>query len=109
MRGFLGNCCRWDTNFGKAYLWAVQSFYGIKFLDSYKIAKLKLLLKKWSKMDPSSYRPISLLPLLSEVFGRTVLGQKSGLFSRSKIVYDYQFGFRKYLSMAKFEKALAMV
>lgn len=99
-----------DTNFGKAYLWAVQSFYGIKkFLDSCKIAKLKLLLKKWSKLDPSSYRPISLLPLLSEVFERTVLGQKSGFFSLSKIVYDYQSGFRKYLSMTKFEKALTMV
>ena len=43
------------------------------FPDAFKIAKVKPLFKKGSKTDPSNYRPISLLPLLSKVFERVVL------------------------------------
>ena len=35
------------------------------FLDPCKLAKLKPILKKKLRMDPSNYRPISLLPLIS--------------------------------------------
>ena len=45
------------------------------FPDACKIAKVKPLFKKGSKTDPSNYRPISLLPLLSKVFERIVLDQ----------------------------------
>ena len=45
------------------------------FTDAYKIAKLKPLFKKGSKTDPSNYRPLSLLPLLSKVFERLALDQ----------------------------------
>ena len=37
------------------------------FPDACKIAKLKPLFKKGSKTNPSNYRPISLLPLISKV------------------------------------------
>ena len=40
------------------------------------MAKVKPLFKKGSKTDPSIYRPISLLPLLSKVIGRVFLDQK---------------------------------
>ena len=65
------------------------------FPDACKIAKVKPLFKKGSKTDPSNYRPISLLPLLSKVFERVVLDQTEEFLSLNKILYDYQSGFRK--------------
>ena len=65
------------------------------FSNACKIAKVKPLFKKGSKTDPSNYRPISLLPLLSKVFERVVLDQTEEFLSLNKILYDYQSGFRK--------------
>ena len=65
------------------------------FPDACKTAKVKPLFKKGSKTDPSNYRPISLLPLLSKVFERVVLDQTEEFLSLNKILYDYQSGFRK--------------
>ena len=67
------------------------------FTDAFKMAKVKLLFKKGSKTDPSNYRPLSLLPLLSKDFERLVLDQTKEFLIRSfnKILYDYQSGFRK--------------
>ena len=45
------------------------------FHDGCKIVKIKPLFKKSSRTDPSNYRSISLLPLLSKVFERLVLDQ----------------------------------
>ena len=65
------------------------------FLDACKIAKLNPLFKKGSKTDPSNYRPISLLLLLSKVFERVALDQTEEFLSLDKILYDYQSGFTK--------------
>ena len=65
------------------------------FPDACKIAKVKPLFKKGSKTDPSNYRPISLLPLLSKVFERVVFNQTEEFLSLNKVLYDYQSGFRK--------------
>ena len=59
----------------------------------------KSLFKKGSKTDPSNYRLISLLPLLSKVFQRVVLGQTEEFLSLNKILYDYESGFRKHHSI----------
>ena len=59
------------------------------FPDACKIAKVKPLFKKGSKTDPSNYRPISLLPLLSKVFERVFLDQTE------EFLYSYQSRFRK--------------
>ena len=63
------------------------------FSNDCKIAKVNPLFKKASKTDPSYYRPISLLPLLSKVFERVVLDQTEEFLSLNKILYDYQPSF----------------
>ena len=65
------------------------------FPDAFKIEKVKALFKKGSKTDPSNYRAIYLLPLLSKVFERVFLDQTKEFLSLHKVLYDYQFGFRK--------------
>ena len=63
--------------------------------DACKMAKVKPLFKNGSKTDPSNYRPISLLPLLSKAFEKVVLDQTEEFLSLNKILYDYQSSFRK--------------
>ena len=45
------------------------------FADPYKLAKFKPVFKKGSRMDPSNYRPILLLPLFSKIFEKIVHDQ----------------------------------
>ena len=55
------------------------------FPDACKIVKLMPLFKRGSKTDPSNYRPISLLPLLSKVFEKIVLDQTNDFLIHNKI------------------------
>ena len=45
------------------------------FPNACKVAKLKPIFKKGKKTDPSNYRPISLLPLISKVLERVIHDQ----------------------------------
>ena len=56
------------------------------FPDACKIAKLKPLFKKGSKVDPSNYRPISLLVLLCKAFERVVLDSKNDFLNLNKTI-----------------------
>ena len=58
-----------------------------------KVAKLKPILKKDKKTDPSNYRPISLPPVISETTEKVVHGQKIAFLSDENILYNYQSGF----------------
>ena len=60
-----------------------------------KIAKVKPLFKKDSKIDPQNYRPISLLPILSKIIGRIIHDQTQKFFSKNKFLYRFQSGFQK--------------
>ena len=45
-------------------------------------------------MEPSSYRPISLLPLISKISEKIVHDQMIDYLARYNILYKYQSGFR---------------
>ena len=45
-------------------------------------------------MDPSSYRPISLLPLISKIFEKIVHDQMIDYLAQYNILYKYQSSFR---------------
>jgi hypothetical protein len=45
--------------------------------------------------EPSSYRPISLLPLISKVFEKMFLRRLRPVLEEGKIIPDHQFGFRE--------------
>ena len=64
------------------------------FPDECKIAKLKPLYKKGSKLEPKNYRPISLLPIVSKIFEKLVHYQTQNYLDEHKILYKYQSGFR---------------
>ena len=45
------------------------------FPNACKVAKFRPIFKKGKKTDPSNYRPISLLPLISKVLERVIHDQ----------------------------------
>ena len=57
------------------------------------LAKLKPIFKKSKKVDPSNYRPILLLPLISKIIEKVVHNQTNEFLSANKISYNYQSGF----------------
>ena len=69
-----------------------------KFPLDCKIAKLKPLYKKGSKTDPKNYRPVSLLPLVSEVIEKVIHNHTEIFLNKYKILYKCQSGFRKSFS-----------
>ena len=65
------------------------------FPEKCKVAKLKPLYKKGSKLEPKNYRPISLLPLISKIFEKIVHNQTQTFLDENKILYKFQSGFRE--------------
>jgi hypothetical protein len=45
--------------------------------------------------DITSYRPISLLPILSKILQKTLLKRLTPIIDESKLIPSHQFGFRK--------------
>ena len=64
------------------------------FPDPWKLAKLKPIFKKGSRIDPSNYIPISLLPLISKIFEKIVFDQMIDYRAQYNILCKYQSGFR---------------
>ena len=64
------------------------------FPDPCKLAKLKPIFKKGSRMDPFNYRPIFLLPLISKILEKIVHDQMIDYLAQHNILYKYQSGFR---------------
>lgn len=65
------------------------------FPDQWKVAKV-ILINKPGKIatELQSYRPISLLPILSKVFEKTLLKRLRPVLHSKKLIPDHQFGFR---------------
>ena len=51
------------------------------FPNACKVAKLKPIFKKGKKVEPSNYRPISLLPLISKIIEEVVHDQTNDILS----------------------------
>ena len=68
------------------------------FPSIFKIAQICPIFKKADKTKCVNYRPISLLSNLSKIFERVMYNRIEGYFERNKLIYDYQFGFRKNFS-----------
>ena len=65
------------------------------FPDSCKIVKLKPIYKNGSLTEASNYRPVSLLPLISQVIEKVIHDQISAFVKSRNLLYNYQSGFRK--------------
>ena len=66
-----------------------------QFPDPWKIAKVLSLYKKKSKYFPENYRPISLLNCFGKILEKLVYKQMIKFIEKHKILYLYQYGFRK--------------
>ena len=64
------------------------------FPDSFKIAKVKPLFKEGNDLDPSNYRPISLLPVVGKIFERVIYNRMNQYLTKYQILQNCQFGFR---------------
>ncbi len=64
------------------------------FPDLLKIAKISPIYKKDDETEFSNYRPISLLPTISKIFEKVISTQTYEYFTKQKLFYKSQYGFR---------------
>jgi len=65
------------------------------FPNSMKIAKVVPLYKSGDAIKLSNYRPVSILPLFSKILERLMYNRLMSFIDKHKLLYKYQFGFRK--------------
>ena len=77
-----------------------EQFFKLKSLPtSFNIAKITPIYKgKGSRSDPSSYRPISTLPLLSKLLEKVIYLKLYGFVESNNLFDSHQHGFRKFRS-----------
>ena len=63
--------------------------------DILKISRITPIYKSGNSADPNNYRPISTLSPFAKVLERLVYDQLELFLTKKKLIYDYQFGFRK--------------
>jgi len=65
------------------------------FPSIWKVAKILMILKPGKiPEDVTSYRPISLLPIISKVFEKLYIKKLNYIIEKRKIIPEHQFGFR---------------
>ena len=65
------------------------------FPESQKAAVIIPIFKKGTHLNPTNYRPISLLPVLCKIFERCIFNRLISFFNKHKILTPNQFGFLK--------------
>ena len=63
-----------------------------------KVARVKPLYKKGSKLEVGNYRPISILPVISKILERAVYVQIENYLKQKDLLFQYQSGFRNSFS-----------
>ena len=66
--------------------------------DSLKLAKVIPVYKKGDRNEPGNYRPISLLSIFEKILEKLMSYRLLNYLNRNKILYEFQFGFRKHHS-----------
>jgi len=70
------------------------------FLEKLRLAKLIPLFKSGSRLNPSNYRPISLLSHFSKIFEKLLCNNVDRFFDQRNVIYTEQCGFRRGYSTA---------
>ena len=65
------------------------------FPESCTIAKVIPLHKNGDKTNSTNYSPISFLSCLSKILERLIYSRFTEFFSKHKVIYDTQYGFKK--------------
>ena len=69
------------------------------FPRQWKVAEIHMILKNGKQAElPKSYRPISLLSILSKIMETLLLKRLCPIIICRKLIPDHQFGFRQYHS-----------
>lgn len=84
----------------KALKFLLQIFNGVlrlgHFPIQWKVAQIIVLSKPGKPLNEvESYRPISLLPIISKIFEKLLLSRLSPILLKEKLIPDHQFGFRQ--------------
>ena len=66
-----------------------------------KVAKVIPIYKKGERNQPGNYRPISLLSIFDKIMEKLMYKRLSDFLESNKILYEYQFGFRKNYSTSQ--------
>ena len=64
------------------------------FPDKLKVARVLAIYKKGDKQLLENYRPVSVLPSISKVFEKVIYNQLFNHFSKNKLFFNSQYGFR---------------
>ena len=72
-----------------------QSLHTGIFPDKLKLAKVIPVFKKADRTKLDNYRPISILPAISQIFERAIFDQLYIHFTHNNLFYESQYGFLK--------------
>ena len=63
--------------------------------EKLKIPVVYPIHKKDSEMKVNSYRPISILPMISKIYKKLIHARSMSFFIKNKTIHKHQFGFQK--------------